>query len=405
MTKIGIYIFLVGTILSACTTEKKEDHSKHAAAQESAAPKYTCPMHPNVVQDGPGTCPVCGMDLVPMTAKSGGDNSLMLTDSQIKLANVTTQKVSVRPIGQTLVVNARLTIDEEKTTTISSRTSGRIERLFVKETGRVVKQGEPLYEIYSETLLTLQREYLLALEQYETLGKSEKRYESFLKAAESKLLLYGLNEKQIEQLASAKSVQQRIAFLAPAGGIIEEIAVAEGQYVNEGDRLYRIENLGSLWLEAELYPQEIRFVKLGDQINVRVSGFESEPITARVNFLSPEYRANSQITIMRASLSNVGLRFKPGMQAQVFFTHSSRKALTIPVDAIIRDAKGTHVYVQSEQNTFEPRMVKTGIEDFEQVEIIAGLQENEVVAVSGAYLLYSELILKKGTDPMAGHHH
>lgn len=405
MTKIGIYIFLVGAILSACTAEKKEDHSNHAAAQESTATKYTCPMHPNVVQDGPGTCPVCGMDLVPLTGKSGGDNSLMLTDSQIKLANVTTQKVSVRPIGQTLVVNARLMIDEEKTTSISSRTSGRIEKLFFKETGRVVKQGEPLYEIYSETLLTLQREYLLALEQYETLGHAEKRYEGFLKAAESKLLLYGLNEKQVAQLAAAKIVQQRITFLAPAGGIIEEIAVAEGQYVNEGDRLYRIENLGSLWLEAELYPQETRFVKLGDQINVRVIGFESEPATAVINFLSPEYRANSQITIMRASLSNVGLRFKPGMQAQVFFTHSSRKALTIPVDAIIRDAKGIHVYVQSEQNTFEPRMVKTGIEDFEQVEIISGLQENEVLAVSGAYLLYSELILKRGTDPMAGHHH
>jgi Cu(I)/Ag(I) efflux system membrane fusion protein len=93
------------------------------------------------------------------------------------------------------------------------------------------------------------------------------------------------------------------------------------------------------------------------------------------------------------------------MQAQVFFTHSSRKALAIPVDAIIRDGKGTHVYVQSEQNTFVPRMVKIGVEDFEQVEITFGLEENEIVAVSGAYLLYSELILKKGTDPMAGHTH
>jgi Cu(I)/Ag(I) efflux system membrane fusion protein len=108
---------------------------------------------------------------------------------------------------------------------------------------------------------------------------------------------------------------------------------------------------------------------------------------------------------MRASLSNSDLHFKPGMQAQVLFTHSSRKALTIPVDAIIRDANGTHVYVQSEQNTFVPRMVKIGVENFEQVEITFGLEENEIVAVSGAYLLYSELILKKGTDPMAGHTH
>lgn len=402
--QLSMWSFLLPTAYCLLLLFNISCKNKEALPTASSVTTYTCPMHPNVVQDKPGTCPVCGMDLVPMSANTD-EGGLMLTDSQIKLANITTQKVSVKPIGQTLVVNAKLVVDEEKTTVISSRTAGRIEKLFIKETGRVVKQGEPLYEIYSETLLTLQREYLLALEQYETLDKEEKRYESFLKAAESKLLLYGLNKKQVEQLAKVKAIQQRITFLAPAGGIVEEIAVSEGQYVNEGDKLYRIENMASLWLEAELYPHETRFVSMGDKIQVRVSGFESDAVTATVNFLSPEYRASSQITVMRASISNPGLRFKPGMQAQVFFTHSSRKALAIPVDAIIRDGKGAHVYVQSGQNTFEPRMVKTGVEDFEQVEITSGLKESEVVAVSGAYLLYSELILKKGTDPMEGHSH
>lgn len=401
-----IYSLFISSLLASCTSEKKDEHTGHEQGkQEASVQKYTCPMHPNVVQDGPGSCPVCGMDLVPVGSQTGEGSDLMLSDSQLKLANITAQKVSMRSVGQTLTINAKLAVDEEKTTVISSRVAGRIEKLFLKETGRIINQGEPLYEIYSETLLTLQREYLLALEQNETLGKEEKRYASFLKAAESKLLLYGMSKKQVEQLAAAKLVQQRITFLSPASGIVEEISVAEGQYLNEGDRLYRIENIATLWLEAELYPQETRYVKLGDKVTVRIVGFEAETITATINFLSPEYRANSQITIMRTSLSNPGLRYKPGMQAQVFFTHSARKALAIPTDAIIRDGKGTHVYVQSAQNTFQPRMVKTGVEDFEQVEIISGLQENEVVAVSGAYLLYSELILKKGTDPMAGHTH
>jgi Cu(I)/Ag(I) efflux system membrane fusion protein len=93
------------------------------------------------------------------------------------------------------------------------------------------------------------------------------------------------------------------------------------------------------------------------------------------------------------------------MQAQVLFTHSSRKALAVPNDAVIRDEHGTHVYIESGNNTFEPRIVKTGIEDFEQVEITEGLKENDVIAATGAYLLYSEFILKRGIDPMAGHHH
>ena len=403
MKKSFIYICVISAILIACSGKQK--HDEHIGHNQPDGTKYTCPMHPQVIQDKPGTCPICGMNLVKVTQSKDGSNGLMLSDSQIKLANITTQKVSIKPVGQTLVINARLTENEDLTEVISSRSAGRIERLFVKETGRVVESGEPLYELYSEPLLTLQREYLLAKEQYETLGKDEPRYESFLKASERKLLLYGLSKKQIETLAQSKAVQQRITFLAPAGGIVSEIRANEGEYIEEGATLYRIENISLLWLEAELYPQESGLVKKGDKLSVRVSGFESTPVEARVIFLSPEYRANSQITIVRALVGNLEKNFKPGMQAQVLFTHSTRNAVAVPIDAVIRDGKGTHVYLETGSNTFQPRMVKIGLEDFEQVEITEGLQAGDRIAVTGAYLLYSEIILKKGTDPMAGHTH
>jgi Cu(I)/Ag(I) efflux system membrane fusion protein len=367
------YLVILGFWLTACSTEKKgEDHSAHATS--SAQP-------------------------------SASDNALMLTDTQLRLANITTQKVSMKPVGQTQLLNGVLAVNEESSQVISTRISGRVEKLFFKETGRTVRQGEPLYEIYSEELLTLQQEFLLAKEQFETLGKDEPRYESFLKTAEKKLLLYGMSKDQIEQLRKSGIQQQRIAFLSPATGIITEINAAEGQYVSEGALLYRIENTGRLWVEAELYPNEAGLVRIGDKVSVRINGYESAPLEAKIVFLSPEYRANTQIVVMRGVLENRELTFKPGMQAQVLFTHSSRTALSVPVDAVIHDENGTHVYVESAKNTFEPRMVKTGIEDFDQVEVTEGLKENEVIAATGAYLLYSEFILKKGTDPMAGHHH
>ena len=401
-----IYISIVSALLIACSREQKQDeHSGHNQPAEAEAAKYTCSMHPQVIQDKPGTCPICGMDLVKVTKSAGDTNDLMLTDSQIKLANITIQKVSIKPVGQTLVINARLAENEDLTEVISSRSAGRIERLFVKETGRMVKSGEPLYELYSETLLTLQHEYLLAQEQFETLGKDEPRYESFLKASERKLLLYGLSKKQIEELAQSKSARQRITFLAPAGGIVSEVNANEGQYIEEGTVLYRIQNLSRLWLEAELYPHESGVIHKGDKLSVRVNGFESTPVEAKVIFLSPEYRANTQITIVRAGINNPEMKFKPGMQAQVLMTHSTRHAIAVPVDAVIRDGKGTHVYVETGTNTFQPRMVKIGLEDFEQVEITEGLQAGDRIAITGAYLLYSEIILKKGTDPMAGHTH
>ncbi len=332
-------------------------------------------------------------------------SNVMLNDSQMKLANVTTEIVSSKSIGQTVVVNGRLAVNEDRSQVISSRATGRVEKIFFKETGTLVKKGDVLYELYSETLLTLQREFLLAKEQYESLGKSESRYESFLKASEKKLLRYGLSKNQVEQLAQSRSVQDRITFLSPVSGLVTETNATEGQYVSEGAVLFKIEDITKLWLEAELYPQETSLVKAGDIINVRISGYESSPVEAKVTFLSPEYRANTQVTVVRASLDNNNMKFKPGMQAQVLFTHSSKKTLAIPTNAVIRDGNGTHVYVQTGMNTFQPRMVKTGLEDFEQVEIIEGLMENDTVAVTGAYLLYSELILRKGTDPMAGHHH
>lgn len=370
--KRSLYIWTLAASLMACTP-KSEDHSAHTTG------------------------------VVPTTEPDNG--ALMLTDSQVRLANITTEKVSMKAVGQTQLLNGVLAVDEENSQVISARISGRVEKLFFKEAGRTIRQGEPLYEIYSEELLTLQREFLLAKEQFETLGKEEPRYESYLKTAERKLALYGMSKNQIEQLSKSGVQQQRISFLSPATGIITEINAAEGQYVSEGVSLYRIENTSRLWVEAELYPNEVNLVKLGDRISVRVSGYESAPVEAKVVFLSPEYRANTQIIVMRGVIENRELIFKPGMQAQVLFSHSSRTALSVPVDAVIRDENGTHVYVESGKNTFEPRMVKTGIENFELVEITDGLKENEVVASTGAYLLYSEFILKRGKDPMAGHHH
>ena len=405
MKSLSLYIFSF-VLLAACSQGTNHDgHNEKQPAAETTATQYTCPMHPQIVKHEPGTCPICGMDLVEVTTANHKTDGLMLTDTQMKLANITIQPVSEKPIGQTVLVNGRLTVDEQKTEVISSRATGRIEKLFVKETGQSIRKGEPLYTLYSETLLTLQQEYLLAKEQYETLGQREKRYKSFLDAAERKLFLYGLTRSQISQLTHKNAGDPRVTFLSPASGIVTEVSVAEGQYVGEGVPLYKIEDISSLWVEAELYSHETSLVKVGDKINITISGTASSSVNAEVSFLSPEFRNGTQITIMRASIDNDDNRFKPGQHAQVFLTHSSKEAIAIPVDAVIRDGQGSHVYVLSGNNTFRPQMVQTGVEGFEQVEITDGLKQGDTIAVTGAYLLHSERVMKNGTDPTVEHGH
>ena len=399
--KRHLNILLLLIILVSACSQKTHEHGEAVAAETN----YTCPMHPQIVQNEPGTCPICHMDLVPVSQSGENEGELMLSESQIALGNIKTKQVRYGDVASNTILTGKLVLDETQTDVVSSRVQGRIEKLYIKETGQTVQKGQALYELYSEGLLTLQREYLLALKQNQELGRENPRFASFLEAAKQKLLLYGLTESQVRSLAKAGNSDARITFVSPSSGVVMDVAAAEGQYIVEGTMLYRLGKLHKIWVEAELYPQELANVQAGDEVQVLVQSFTGDAVSAKVTFISPEYRQGSQVAVLRAELPNKEGQYMPGMQATISLPGKSGSDLVLPTDAVIRDENGSHVWVQTTDHTFQARMVTLGEASADNVAILTGIKENDKVVTSGAYLLYSEYVLKKGADPMAGHNH
>ncbi len=385
---ISVYILLA--VLPACRNKERDHEHKHASAE-----KYTCPMHPQVVQDGPGTCPICKMDLVPIR-NNGAKGELQLSQRAVQLANIRTVQTGKGRFETSKVLNARIVNNPELSEVVSSRYSGRIEKLFIKETGYAVAAGQALFQIYSEQLQALQQDYLLQVKQSEAFP-GEKIYRDLKIAAAKKLGLFGFTQAQIRELVRNNRTSPLITVYSPAFGIVNELSVSEGQYVSEGTTVMRLENYSSLWVEADIYPNETGSVKVGDAIKVRVNNLPGQEQASKIDFIAPQLNTSTQILTVRAPLRNFRNLLQPGMQAEVFLPlRGKEEAIKLPLDAVIRDGKGAHVWVMTGNNKFALRQVHTGKEDDESILIDSGLSGNEEVVVSGAYLLYSEFTLKKG---------
>ena len=392
--------FTAIVFLTACDNSRKNEIKGETTKKQT----YTCPMHPQIVQDKPGTCPICGMDLVPFD-KTNTEPSLMLGENQKALANISTIIIGENSLTSFKQLNGRLVTNPDETVFISSRVAGRIEQLFVKETGVVVTKGQALYKIYSELLSTLQEEYLLAHAQAIAFP-DDNRFREFARAAKQKFLLYDQSESQLKYLINNKKTDPYVTYYSKVNGVVAELFVTEGQYVAEGSSILRLENYSQLWVEADVYPSELKDLREGQRVEVIVSGWERKPQSMTINFVTPSLQTGSQTIQIRGTIPNPNNQWQPGLQAIILLPSVNKKnVLTLPVDAIIRDEQGTHVWIEKDSSKFEPRMVKTGAEDFETVEITDGLVKGDKVVVTGAYLLYSEFILKKGKNPMAGHNH
>jgi Cu(I)/Ag(I) efflux system membrane fusion protein len=382
-------------ILSACKAKKKME-------AETPGVYYTCSMHPQVMEPHPGKCPICHMDLIPVQRKATDKDAIMLSDQQIQLGNIHLDTVGKGTISDETVLSATLNINETKTATVSARISGRIEKLYYKSEGDYVQKGARLYDLYSEELNNAKQEYILALEKQATLDNSIIDFRQLVQAAKNKLLLWGMSEAQVNEVATTRNVSILTPFYSTESGYITTLESHEGDFVPEGGTIVRLANLSTLWAEAQVYTSQFSDIDRKGKAIVRIPDFNEE-LTGTIEFVNPEINPDTRINLIRVQITNHGNHLKPGMLVFVVLRNRQKNSLTLPADAVMRHENMNMVWIQVEKNTFKNVMVETGLENDGRIEIVSGLKQGDVVVTSGAYLINSEYIFRNGANPMAGH--
>ncbi len=391
-----LFAAMLASIVS-CQQKKKE------TTQKISGEYYTCSMHPQIMESLPGKCPICGMQLIVVQkTMATNDGEIQLTEQQILLGNIHADTIKNGSVGDQLSLTATLNFNQNKTTSVSSRVAGRIEKLYFKTMGDYIHQGDKLFDIYSEELNNAKQEYLLNIEQKATLGNATINFDKLVQSAKNKLLLWGLSEAQISELEKNKQAKTLTTFYSSSSGYVTSMDIKEGDYIMDGGTIVRLANLDNLWAEAQVYTSQLSYINRNVVALVQIPDMPEKELQGTIEFVNPEINPDTRINLIRVTIPNTNHRLKPGMPAYVFIKNSKHNSLTLPIDAVLRNAGSASVWVQTGINTFKSKMVETGLETGDVIEIKSGLKSGEVVVTSGAYLLNSEYIFKKGANPMEG---
>lgn len=418
-------------------------HGGDGGAAHKVADKilyWTCGMHPQIMEDKPGTCPICGMNLTPYRDNSGDDEeknsgdrgkilywvapmdpsyvrdepgkspmgmdlvpvyendvagggTVSIDPSVVQNMGVRTGVVERTSLSRVIRTVGHVDYDETRLTIVNTKISGWIEKVYTQETGAYVEKGQPLYEIYSPELVAAQEEYILSIES----GSKKIR-----DASRKRLKFWDIPDSEIAALEKSRQVSKTITFNAPDSGYLMQMNAIEGKSVNKGTDLFKIADLSTVWVYAHIYENEASFVKKGMAARMNLSYLPGKKYEGVVDYVYPYIDEKTRDIKVRIIFTNPELDLKPQMYANVIIESKiSDDALVVPSEAIVRTGERSIVFVAKDAGKFQPREIQTGVEDDKgRTQVISGLANKEVVVISGQFLLDSESKLREAIEKM-----
>jgi membrane fusion protein, copper/silver efflux system len=387
-TKLFIVALLAGTAGWFAGRSLPQKSVRHDAAQTG----FQCPMHPWVKAGQAQDCTICGMDLVAAGSRAAKHDCcseviVMLPQGSPGVMGVETAEVRTQRLARTVRVAGMIGEDESRHATICAPVEGRIDALAMNACeGESIGQRQPMANIYSRTLLAAAGEYKTALVQ----GGDA------LNAARKKLLGYGLVQEQIDAIPTRQGDDLHFGLLAPRGGTIEKSYVSDGQSVKEGDKLFEVADLRTMWFVFSVAEQDLPFVAKDQFVNITAPSLPGQPLRARINFVSPLLDEATRSARVRVVIENRDRLVRNNTYAEGLIETDAPEVLTVPRSAVLWSGTSPRVYVEQESGTYQQRVVQLGRVGDAAWELLDGVKAGERVVVSGNMLIDSQAQLERG---------
>lgn len=388
--------------------------SAKEAKKERKVLYYKCPMGQPDYSQAPGKAQ-CGMDYIPVyedeAETATGPGEIYITPEKVQRIGVRSEEVKEMPLKKVIRTVAIVDYDERRLFTINTKIEGWIERLYVNATGRELKKGEHLLDIYSPDLVSTQEEYLLAFETKRRLGpgalpEAVEGAESMLDATRRRLKNWDISDEQIEALEKSKKPTKTLALHSPVEGIVIEKMAVQGMKVMPGEKLLGIANLSNVWLYADIYEYELSLVKAGQKARITINAYPGETFYATVSYIYPYMNTETRTAKVRLEMANPRFKFKPGMYANMEIESViSLKAVAVPEDAVLDTGERQAVIIDVGAGRFKMQEVKVGLKGEGYYQILSGLAPGWRVVTSANFLIDSESSFRSTAQTMLGMEH